>query len=149
MTAYEKVLQRIALDGGCLLWTGAKSDKGYGQVWWNGKKLATHRVTYEHHRGPIPAGMVIDHLCRRPACLRIDHLELVTNGENIHRGYLAKGQTHCKRGHDLAVTARITKDGRRDCRECAKERRRGHSDEQRARRREYQARWARERRSAA
>ena len=40
--------------------------------------------------GPIPAGMVIDHLCRNRNCVRPDHLEVVTPAQNTRRGVPAK-----------------------------------------------------------
>lgn len=64
--------------------------------------LSAHRVAYELTRGPIPAGMEIDHLCRVRSCVNPDHLEAVTRGENLRRGRGKTGaQTHCKRGHEL------------------------------------------------
>ena len=45
-----------------------------------------HRVYYERYRGPIPENMVIDHLCRNTACVNPDHMEVVTQTENIQRG---------------------------------------------------------------
>lgn len=41
---------------------------------------------YEQKVGPIPEGLVIDHLCRRPRCINPAHLEAVTNEENVRRG---------------------------------------------------------------
>jgi hypothetical protein len=45
-----------------------------------------HRVSYTLIRGPIPDGLVIDHLCRTHNCVNPFHLEPVTNAENIRRG---------------------------------------------------------------
>lgn len=49
-----------------------------------------HRYAYELAYGPIAEGLVIDHLCRNKPCVRPDHLEAVTNAENIRRGKNAK-----------------------------------------------------------
>ncbi|MCX4663346.1 HNH endonuclease signature motif containing protein [Streptomyces uncialis] len=72
----------------CVLWTGPVSRKGYGVT--NSDDNATtvqvHRVAYEAAHGPIPDGLVIDHLCRIPACANPEHLEAVTNAENVRRG---------------------------------------------------------------
>jgi hypothetical protein len=90
-----------------------------------------HRVVFEILKGPIPGGMVLDHLCRVPACVNPRHLEVVTNKVNILRGisfsilrgisFSAKKaqQTHCLNGHpfDQGNTF-IDHHGARQCRAC-------------------------------
>ena len=73
---------------GCLLWTGGCSP--YGVLSLDGLYRYAHRVAYEIARGPIPAGLQIDHLCRTPACVNPDHLEAVTVSENVRRGIRAR-----------------------------------------------------------
>lgn len=89
----DRVLDRAVVDPdtGCWLWTGTLTAQGYGQVTGRltakgyRKTPATHRVVWEHLRGPIPEGYTIDHLCRVRACCNPDHLEPVTNEENSRR----------------------------------------------------------------
>lgn len=71
-------------EDGCWEWTGAKTAAGYGQF--TRRKEYAHRHAYEDLVGPIPEGLVIDHLCRNPSCVNPDHLEPVTQRENIRRG---------------------------------------------------------------
>src|SRR5690554_7618442 len=67
---------------------------------------------YESFVGPIPEGLHLDHLCRNRACVRPDHLEPVTNKENVHRG-LAGPKSRCKRGHAMTSDNRMKRsDGR-------------------------------------
>lgn len=78
--------------GGCIDWIGALDKDGYGRFrWWpegsKGPERATgaHRAAWLVLRGPIPEGLVIDHLCRNLRCVNVKHLEVVTNRENVRR----------------------------------------------------------------
>jgi hypothetical protein len=87
-------------NSGCWLWIG-KHDKrnGYGHFFFDGKHITAQRAAWILLRGPIPAGMHIDHLCRNPACVNPEHLEPVTQAVNLSRRVLIK--THCLKGHAL------------------------------------------------
>lgn len=115
---------------GCWLWTGPKSAgraPGYGRVYIGGKGYQAHRLAYEELVGPIPAGLVIDHLCRNPACVNPAHLEPVTNAENIRRGLAIR--THCPQGHEYTPeNVRHRANGHRSCKRC-------HRDEEAVRKR--------------
>ncbi|MDQ1426633.1 MAG: hypothetical protein QOK39_109 [Acidimicrobiaceae bacterium] len=63
-----------------------------------------HRWSYEQLVGPIPDGLVLDHLCRVTACVNPAHLEPVTLAENFRRcdndpGRAQRSKTHCPRHH--------------------------------------------------
>lgn len=100
---------------------------GYGVMSVSGRRQYVHRVSYELHIGPIPEGLVIDHLCRNTRCFRPDHLEPVCQATNFRRGIHANAVAHstdrCVRDlHDLVGGNVITsKTGRRRCRECYNE----------------------------
>lgn len=69
---------------GCWEWLWGRTGAGYGR--WRGRYA--HRVSYERSRGPIPAGLRIDHLCRNRGCVNPDHLEPVTAAVNAQRSPL-------------------------------------------------------------
>jgi hypothetical protein len=108
---------------GCRLWLGPW-DGLYGTI---GQKKA-HRVAYEHIKGPIPEGLVLDHLCRVTICINPNHLEPVTDLINIRRGLGNVSKTHCPKGHPYSGANLIIlrrKDGHmsgRACRTCREER---------------------------
>lgn len=119
--------------GPCWLWQGPTDRHGYGIFHHRapGTKFA-HRLMYEVLTGPIPDGLVVDHLCRITACCNPAHLEPVTQAENIRRGrapealrQLAAERTHCPNGHpyeagDFRINERGPKKGRRRCLICAR-----------------------------
>lgn len=83
-------LYEVDEASGCWLWKGAKSKGGYGYLRVMGTPTQAHRVFYERHKGAIPEGLHIDHLCRVRGCVNPDHLEPVTLAENGRRGLNAK-----------------------------------------------------------
>jgi hypothetical protein len=85
-TLAERLATGITVtEAGCWLWNGRPGRNGYGRISIGNRVLYVHRVSYEHHVGPIPAGLTIDHLCRVRLCVRPDHLEPVTRAENTRR----------------------------------------------------------------
>lgn len=102
---------------GCWVWTGAANSRGYSSVSIAGKVLLGHRVSYEAHKGPIPDGLTIDHLCLVKLCINPDHLEAITRTENNARRLAL--MTHCKRNHPLSGDNLLTHKRQRVCRECS------------------------------
>ncbi len=101
----ERFWPKVQKTESCWLWTGGLSDTGYGSISMNGKIDNAHRVAWKLMRGPIPAGMQLDHLCRVRHCVNPDHLEIVTRRTNILRGLgqsaiYARRET-CGKGHPL------------------------------------------------
>lgn len=98
----------------CWLWKGCVSKSGYGSL---GRTFA-HRLVYEQLVRPIPAGMTLDHLCRKTSCVNPEHLEVVSLRVNILRGVsppaIKARQEKCSVWHDFSRD----KNGRRFCKPC-------------------------------
>lgn len=103
----------------CWVWTGWCDPNGYGQFFDGARVVGAHRFAYELWVGPIPAELVLDHLCRNPSCVNPAHLEAVTRSENALRGYWGALKTECVNGHAFTEsTTGHTARGHRYCRVC-------------------------------
>lgn len=103
--AADRFMDKVEKTDFCWAWTGAKQKLGYGTFGVGSRtdgsrqNVLAHRFSYELHKGKIPAGLHLDHLCRNPNCVRPDHLEPVTRAVNVQRSpYRTK--LICKRGHN-------------------------------------------------
>ncbi len=67
----------------CHIAIGTLDEYGYVRLYENGKLQRAHRVAWEHERGPIPDGMLVLHACDRPPCVRVAHLFLGTQADNM------------------------------------------------------------------
>ena len=123
------------VDGttGCWTWCGSFFDKTRYSlfnvkctdgVW---RPTVGHRVSYILHKGEIPSGFDIDHLCRNRRCVNPAHLEAVTRQLNFLRGAhetaLLVSMNRCPKGHEFTEENTITRpNGKRECRTCTRAR---------------------------
>lgn len=122
----RRFMSKVAIDGaGCWIWQAGLSSDGYGVISVGDVQVRAHRLAYELFVGPIPDGLVTDHLCRVHACVNPQHLEMVTDRENLMRGVgptaVNAARTHCDRGHPLEgpnVYRPPREPGTRQCRRC-------------------------------
>jgi hypothetical protein len=130
----ERFLDKIEFTESCWPWKAAMLQNGYGtfgtasDVPGRLRTVYAHRYSYELFVGPIPDGLVIDHLCRNRLCVNPDHLRAVTrwtnNMENtVNPIALNPDKAHCPQGHPYnEANTHITKKGHRKCRACNRDR---------------------------
>lgn len=124
---------------GCWVFTGPDATKD-GYVRWTsgpGKpRTLAHLWSYTVHKGPVPDGMQVGHVChdravaegscpggpgcRHRRCCNPDHLEAQTPSENtLVQNHAARNKTHCPQGHPYdEVNTLVGSDGKRRCRTC-------------------------------
>lgn len=94
----QRFFARVNKTETCWLWTGSKDGCGYGliQIIPKSRPLRAHRLSYEHHHGPIPAGLVVRHRCDVPNCVNPEHLLVGTQADNVadsvERGRMQRGE---------------------------------------------------------
>lgn len=80
-TLYEsKVIKRTAEE--CWGWTH-KTDNGYGRFTFNRKSMIASRASYIIHKGNIPDGLWVLHICDNPICTNPNHLYLGNVKDNV------------------------------------------------------------------
>jgi hypothetical protein len=83
----------MGYETSCWIWRRPPSRGGYGRTYVSAHEAAdgiarsryAHVDFYERVAGPIPDGLVLDHLCGQTGCVNPRHLEPVTQKVNIRR----------------------------------------------------------------
>jgi hypothetical protein len=122
----ERLARYVQPGPGCWEWRGTCVAGGYGQINDSQRKIYAHRFIYERLVGPIPGGLVLDHLCRNKRCVNPAHLEPVPQRLNMIRagaGAANARKTHCPQGHEYTDDNTYLYLNRRNCRACAARRR--------------------------
>ncbi|MFD3594293.1 HNH endonuclease signature motif containing protein [Nocardia sp. NPDC058640] len=121
---FWRKVQRDAATG-CWRWVAAKSTTGYGKFALVAVSPGyAHRISYIELVGPVPEGLVLDHLCRNRLCVNPAHLEPVRQRINVLRGESPVAanvhKTFCANGHpyDEKNTYRRPGADKRGCRLC-------------------------------
>ena len=81
---YRRFWTKFQVGGdGCWLWTAGTFEGGYGRFELGGKYVFAHRLAFALTHGVVPAGVVVRHSCDVPRCVRVSHLLLGTQLDNI------------------------------------------------------------------
>jgi hypothetical protein len=70
---------KVGARGDCWEWQGATRGSGYGVF----RKVSSHRFAYQAHRGDIPDGLMVRHMCGNKLCVNPAHLETGTAQDNM------------------------------------------------------------------
>lgn len=103
-------------EAGCWIWTGAVGGR-YGQIRKDGRAQYAHRVSFEAHKGKIPDGLSVCHVCDEPLCVNPAHLFSGTHSENIKDMHNKGRHNLKKRSGDIFSWSRLTYDQAQEIRQ--------------------------------
>ena len=80
---FRRIRSRSRLvDSGCWEWKG-RVDEGYPLIDVNGKRMRVHRLVLEMKHGAPLGSQSAHHMCANSVCVNPDHLQPVTQRDNV------------------------------------------------------------------
>ena len=92
----------------CWDWLAYRNPGGYGMFWYKKRLQLAHRVSWQIHKGSIPKGLCVLHVCDNPSCVNPEHLWLGTRIDN-NNDKVRKGRAQHMFGEENG-RARFTKE---------------------------------------
>jgi hypothetical protein len=96
----QRFWSKVRRTNACWEWEGHRNPAGYGVFSVGQKLILAHRFRWELSNAAIASEQRILHKCDNPACVRIDHLFLGTQADNVAdmsakgRDRKAAGESH-------------------------------------------------------
>ena len=124
MGAYDRLWSAVKFGPECWTFEGTKNQRGYGRVSEGERWRAVHRFVVEEETGLDLTGLVVMHKCDNPSCVRLDHLRVGTQADNMRDMYKKRRdagskKTHCSQGHPFDdENTFVASRGERRCRTC-------------------------------
>ena len=78
----DRIANKFLVGDHCWEWTARIDHNGYGILAHSESSTRAHRILYELMVGPLPEGRLLHHTCENRACVRPDHLVVVTPREH-------------------------------------------------------------------
>jgi hypothetical protein len=96
----------------CIEWTGAKTNRGYGHLSFDGKHMLAHRAAFEAStRMRLPKGVLVCHACDNPSCIKPEHLWIGSQSDNMKDAY-KKGRVDVVKAGNKGRESRYRKGGK-------------------------------------
>lgn len=109
-------LNNYTLNEGCWEYNGCTNNYGYCLIMVNRKLQYAHRLAYKFHKGDIPKGMTVDHICFNRKCINPAHLRLLSHSDNARRHKQSQRKEFCSICGDKKTQQ---PNGRWHCRRCS------------------------------
>lgn len=99
---YERFAAKVDLpasdiESECWIWQGAKhgEGRGYGKFKLGGRCTSAHKASHLLFNGPVPAGMVVGHVCNNEACCNPNHLVAQSQSDNMKYAVICGRHNSC------------------------------------------------------
>lgn len=88
--AFARFFGKVDRSGSCWQWMGAvhgghgkRSMYRCGSFWHRGKARSAYVWLWEQAFGKVPSGMQVNHQCGNSRCVRLGHMYLGTQAQNV------------------------------------------------------------------